>query len=321
MIRVLHGEDSYTISQEIRKIKSKLRLNDVVSSNVSIFDNHPVNFHEFLSTSKAIPFMSDRRIIIISNLLSKIENKVKSIPNEWLEFHKYIDEIPPTSEIIFVENIELKNNGVALNAIGDQCEVKTFQKMKGYELENWIKNKISELNAKASPNAIKRLLWMTSGDLFKLENEINKLSLYVEDREIMVADINTLIQSSRQSNIFLFIDAVMDKKPGVALNELYSIILDGVSIGQIINMLARQVRLLILCKDFLNKNLSREEIGKRIFINNDFVLEKTLSQSNRFDLESLSRIQKKLLSTDIYIKTGSMDQRTAVEILASDLSK
>jgi len=198
---------------------------------------------------------------------------------------------------------------------------KRLQKKKGYELESWIKNKILELNAKASPNAIKRLLWMTSGDLYTLENEINKLTLYVEDREIEVSDVNILISSSRQSNIFLFIDAVMDKKPGVALNELYSMILDGVSIGQIINMLARQVRLLILCKDFLNKNLSRDEIGKRIFINNDFVLEKTLSQSNRFDLESLSRIQKKLLSTDIYIKTGSMDQRTAVEILASDLSK
>tara|TARA_B100000401_G_C52740806_1_gene688239 strand:- start:199 stop:1164 length:966 start_codon:yes stop_codon:yes gene_type:complete len=321
MIRVFHGEDSYSISQEIRKIKSKLGLNDVISSNVSYFDNHPINFHEFLSTSKAIPFMSDRRIIIVSNLLSKIQNKVKSIPGEWLEFYKYIDEIPPTSEIFFVENIELKTNGIGLNSIGDQCEIKNFKKKKGYELESWIKNKILELNAKASPNAIKRLLWMTSGDLYTLENEINKLTLYVEDREIEVSDVNILISSSRQSNIFLFIDAVMDKKPGVALNELYSMILDGVSIGQIINMLARQVRLLILCKDFLNKNLSRDEIGKRIFINNNFVLEKTLSQSNRFDLENLIRIQNKLLSTDISIKTGSMDQRTAVEILASELSK
>ncbi|MBL01479.1 MAG: DNA polymerase III subunit delta [Chloroflexi bacterium] len=321
MIRVFHGEDSYTISQEIRKIKNKLGHRDIASSNVSIFDNHPINFHEFLSTSKAIPFMSDRRIIIISNLLSKIQNKVKSISDEWLEFYKYVDEIPPTSEVIFVENIELKNNGNGLNAVGDKCEVKVFQKKKGYELENWIKNKILESKAMASPNAIKKLSWITSGDLYRLENEINKLSLYVGDREINVSDVNKVISSSRQSNIFLFIDAVMDKKAGVALNELYSLILDGVSIGQIINMLARQVRLLILCKDLSSKNLSREDIGKRIFINNNFVLEKTLAQSNRFDFENLIRIQKQLLTTDISIKNGTMEQRAAVEILASELSK
>ncbi|MBA31002.1 MAG: DNA polymerase III subunit delta [Chloroflexi bacterium] len=321
MIRIFHGEDSYSISQEIRKIKQKLGQIDIASSNISIFETHPINFHEVISTSKAIPFMSDRRVIIISNLLTKIQNKVKSISEEWLEFHKYIDEIPPTSEIIFVENDELKNNGLGFSAVGDGCEVKIFKKKKGYELENWIKDKIAESNSKASPNAIKRLSWITGGDLYKLENEITKLSLYANDREINISDVNKLISSSRQSNIFLFIDAVMEKKAGVALNELYSLILDGVSISQIISMLARQVRLLILCKELSNKKLNKDEIGKRIFITNNFVLDKTITQSNRFSIHNLSKIQKKLLKTDISVKVGSMDERSAIEILASELSK
>ena len=45
MIRIFHGEDSYSISQEIRKIKQKLGQIDIASSNISIFETHPINFH------------------------------------------------------------------------------------------------------------------------------------------------------------------------------------------------------------------------------------------------------------------------------------
>jgi len=51
------------------------------------------------------------------------------------------------------------------------------------------------------------------------------------------------------------------------------------------------------------------------------VAEKGLRQSQNFSMEQLETIYRKLLETDLAIKTGQMDQVLALDLLIAGLSK
>ena len=53
---------------------------------------------------------------------------------------------------------------------------------------------------------------------------------------------------------------------------------------------------------------------------NSFVLNKTLGQTGRFSSDYLADTHRLLLSADLTIKTGQLNDRLALEILAGRLS-
>ena len=85
-------------------------------------------------------------------------------------------------------------------------------------------------------------------------------------------------------------------------------------------MLARQVRLLILTIELRQQGVHQDELGKRIGLTNQYALDKTMRQSANFGTDHLAKILRRLLSADLAIKQGQMDERLAVEILVGELS-
>ncbi len=88
----------------------------------------------------------------------------------------------------------------------------------------------------------------------------------------------------------------------------------------ILSMLARQVRLLILSIELRQQGVDQQELGKRIGLTNRYALDKTMRQSANFGTDHLANIMRRLLTADLAIKQGNMDERLAVEILVGELS-
>jgi len=153
-----------------------------------------------------------------------------------------------------------------------------------------------------------------------LDSEVQKLALFAGEREVTQSDVDEIVGNAREASIFEAVDAALEKRPGVAMRLMYDLIEGGTTVGSIISMLARQVRLTMMAGTLRAKGIDQADIGKRAGINNRYALEKTLRQASRFGPAYLTSVHRKLLEADLAIKTGEQDERLALELLVGRLA-
>ena len=320
MIRVLHGEDEYTRSEALLKIRASAGPPEVREPNTTVFEGRAIRLDDVIGAALIHPFMADRRVIIVHGVLTRMQKRDKSLGDGWRNLAESLGGLPATTELVFVEDVVLRENGLALKSVGPGASVQEFRRKQRGELELWIRDRFAKHGGSVERDAVARIGWLAGSDLRLLDQEIRKLSLYAGDREVTRADVDLMVPEAREASIFAAVDAVLERRSAVAMKLLYSLLAGGASVQYILSMLARQVRLLILAVELRKQGVPKEELGKRIGLTNRFALDKTIRQSASFGTEHLANIHRRLLAADLAIKQGEMDERLAVEILVGELS-
>jgi len=320
MIRVLHGEDEYARSEALVKIRESAAPPEVRDPNTTVFEGRGFKLNDVIGAAQFVPFMADRRVVIVYGVLGRIQKRDKSLGNEWRELTDRLSEIPATTELVFVEEVSLRDNGLALKSVGPSARIQQYRTMRRPELEIWVRDRFAFYGAKTNRDAVARIAWLAGMDTRLLDQEIKKLALYAGSREITSEDVDLMVSDAREANIFAAIDAVLERRPAVAMKLLYSLLSGGSTVQSILSMLARQVRLLILTIELQQQGVQSEELGKRIGLTNRYALDKTMRQSHNFGADHLANILRRLLAADLAIKQGEIDERLAVEILVGELS-
>ncbi len=84
-------------------------------------------------------------------------------------------------------------------------------------------------------------------------------------------------------------------------------------------MLSRQVRLIIRAKALAEEDKREPEIQRRLGLVSEFAVRRTLEQAKRYSWERLIAVHRKLLETDLAIKTGKYETDLALNILVTEL--
>lgn len=320
MIRVLHGEDEFSRSEALARIRASAGPPEVRDPNTTVFEGRSIRLDEVIGAARVVPFMADRRVVIVHGVLARMQKRDKSLGDGWQNLAEALSGLPATTEIVFVEDVRLRENGLAFKSVGPSANIQEFRRKQRGELEIWIRDRFAGHDASATRDAVARIAWLAGSDMRLLDQEIRKLSLYAGDRAVTRADVDLMVPEAREASIFAAVDAVLGQRPAVAMKLLYSLLSGGSSVQHILSMLARQVRLLILTVELRQQGVPQEELGKRIGLTNRFALDKTVRQSASFDAGRLANIHRRLLAADLAIKQGEMDERLAVEILVGELS-
>jgi DNA polymerase-3 subunit delta len=320
MIRVLHGEDEYARSEALVKIRESSGPEEVRDPNTTVFEGSGFKLNDVIGAAQVVPFMADRRVVIVHGVLGRMQKRDKSLGNEWRELTARLGDVPASTELVFIEEVSLRDNGLALKSVGPSARIQQYRTMRRPELEIWVRDRFGLYNAEVTRDAVSRIVWLAGSDTRLLDQEIKKLTLYAGDRKVNQDDVELMVTDAREANIFAAVDAVLEHRPAVAMRLLYSLLSGGSSVQSILSMLARQVRLLILTIELKQQGVDSEELGKRIGLTNQYALDKTIRQSINFGTEHLANILRRLLAADLAIKQGDLDERLAVEILVGELS-
>ncbi len=263
---------------------------------------------------------------------SKGGNKKRSKKEEIIL--KYLDNSQGNIEVFFIEKnspdkrsgiykriLELKNKNLA--------EIGEFSTPAGFQFDNWIKKRIEKLGGKISQEAVsafavslgkgfaqrdKKKKVIQSFDLWEANNEIEKLASYCWNREITKADVELLVESKVDMNIFKLIDSISLRNKSQAALLLSSQIEKGLSENYILTMLAYQFRNLLKVKSLLNQGMFSSEIAAETGMH-PFIVQKSVQQCRNFEIAKLKKIYKKLYDADVAIKTGKMDPRLTLDLL------
>ena len=85
-------------------------------------------------------------------------------------------------------------------------------------------------------------------------------------------------------------------------------------------MLVRQFRQLMLAQALLRDGMSAPQIGTQLGLSN-FPLRKIIEQATRFPADRLEAAYRRLLESDVAVKTGVLEADTALEMLIVALSE
>ena len=326
---LLYG-DSFLVPQAFGVLRAEARVADLLDANRHQLQGNQTKPAELFNLCNALPFMDPRRLVVVVGLLATQERRSSRSRGRtggsgpavrgmggWEELAKVIPQLPETTVLVFTDG-PLSDSNPLLRLMRPICQVQALVAPSGEALARWIKETAQLKGASISPAAIKRLTDLVGNDLWTLDQEIEKLSLYAFGRSIEERDVGALVPQVREANIFAAVDALIEGRPGVALRLLHQLQQDGRDVSNIIAMVERQLRLLALARDYMDNGVSQRDLGSRLGVSSQFVVRKTIDQARRLTQQEIAGQYRKLLEADLTVKRGLMDPDLALELLVAD---
>ena len=72
---IFHGDDDLRVEEEVGKLRAKISASPNADLNTAEFDGPQTSVGELLSAVMAYPFLSDKRLVIVRDLLAWITRK------------------------------------------------------------------------------------------------------------------------------------------------------------------------------------------------------------------------------------------------------
>ena len=329
MYYILHGEDEFTRSEQVNKFRKEMGDPQFADLNITWLDGRKTTVSEIGHTCDAMPFLLDKRLVIVEGLLTRLETRGKSesedSDNEQpasgaaKDLIAYLEHLPESTRLVFVEPKSLaKNNSVLkyADATRDkkQAHVKEFPKLKPRDLPAWIQKRVQLKNGKMELPAAHALADHIGADLRLLDNEIEKLITYQRGATVTANDVRELVAAVRESNVFDFVDALGKRQAKTALDLLHHQLEHGNDALPLFGMMVRQFRLLLQMKDLAMRGMTLDAANQQMKMH-PFAAQKMWEQSTNFSLPRLEEIYRRLLETDIAIKTGRSEPLVALDVL------
>ncbi len=327
MLYILLGQDDFSLHQSLEEIKAGICDQALLPANTTTFDGEKVTVDQLRTVCETVPFLAEKRLVIVRGLLERFEPKSKSNqgkkivsdqPNERKLLVACICEIPNNTILVLIDR-NIKSNNLLFRELSAKAEVRTFPLLRGAKLCQWIQRCVAEEGGSISPQAVDLMARLIGSDLWAMANEINKLILFTAGRRIEEEDVKTAVSHTQQASVFAMIDAILEFRAGVAEQLLQQLLQRGAAPAYLLVMLARQVQMIVRARELRNQGEPEVEIQNRLGLTSDFALRKTLEQANRYSLERLIDVYHKLLEADLAIKTGKYEGELALNILIAEL--
>ena len=327
VIYFLHGEDEYAIAQTLTDLEKRLGDQATAEMNTSRLDGATYDLDKLLSVASAMPFLAKRRLVILSDLLGRLNN-----PPAQKKFQEQLAKIPATTALILVENRKLisdkdRREGKKhwlerwAESQGERALVKYYPLPKGPELTGRIQEMARKAGGQIDPEAANLLADLVDGDLRLAFQEVQKLLAYVNySRAVEPDDVQMVTADVGQGDVFVLVDAMGNRDGKKAQNMLHRL-LEYQDYFAIFGMVVRQFRFLILAREILDGGGSKDEIvrGLKLY-SNAWLADRLMLQARRFTAADLAGIYRRLLEVDQAVKTSQMPGDLALEMLVASLT-
>lgn len=301
MVYLLYGINEFAIQKEIEKITK-----DFDKMNISKYDLAEDEIKDVINDAETFSMFADKKVVIAEN--ATIFTSSGSGDLETLE--NYLAHINTSTILIFTINEEKV----------DERKKITKKIKKDYKLISFNQNETPNSLVKSLLNGynitssnINLLIDRVGTNSLILENEVNKIKLYKDDKTITKEDILNLTTKRPEIDIFKLIDDIVMKNKDEAL-EIYNEMLKvNEEPLKIVILLASQFRLMYQAKELAKKGYSEKNISELLKVH-PYRVKLALQKGKKYKAETLLNYLNTLADIDIAIKTGKTDKNLALEL-------
>lgn len=349
-VYILRGDDREKIESLIRQFFDQLGSPDMAEMNTTRLDGKNVDLNDLRAAGFALPFLADRRLVIVEDALDRVvrEDSAKKGGKKETEekgtsqrekFLVFLDSLPPSTALVLVIPDQKKNknrNGVwesewvTLNPkhwlirwsqeAGTRVAIVDCLLPAERDMARWIEDKAHALGGGFTNKAAQVLAHYVGNNTQRAAQEINKLLTYVNnERQVTDADVEILCANEMQASIFKMVEAIGHRN-GKEASKLFHLLLEELDFTrELFPLVINQFRLLIQAREILDLGGTQRDLyGIHGLL--PFLVPKIFAQAQNFDLPTLEMIHHHLLEIDLGAKTGRMPGEVAMDLLIARLS-
>ena len=343
MFWILHGEDEFQRSEFLAKLKMELGDPAMLELNTTVLDGRRVTLAQIAHAADSIPFLGNKRLVIVEGLLSRLAAGKKQDKTESgkAEAHPaaqglaqglrdYVQRAPDSTLLVFVESGSLPANHALrplLQSNAPAGKIRQFRSLSAMRkdgpglLAEWIKNRAKSKGIELTPDSLRLLATFVGYDLRLMDQELEKLSVYTgEQKKVTAAEVRLLVTYVREADIFEMVDALGRREHRRAIVLLHQMLDEGKPALYLLTMIVRQFRIILQVKELAALGMSGPDISSELGLH-EFVVKKGTLQARSFTFEQLTRIYDLLAVTDESIKTGKLHEVVALDLLIAEIGQ
>jgi DNA polymerase-3 subunit delta len=329
LLYILLGQDDFSLNHSLEEIKKTIGDQTLLVANTTTLDGQQITLDQLRTVCETVPFLAERRLVIVNGLLERFEPKGKSsrrgknthVTNQQDEYKSlaaYITKIPDSTILVLIDG-KIRSDNPLFTELSVKAEVRSFPPLKDTKLRQWIQRYVAKDGGSISPQAVNLIAKLVGSNLWTMSNEINKLLLFTSGRRIEEEDVNLVVSCVQEANVFTMVDAILGFKAKAAQQSLQQLLHRGTAPSYLLVMLSRQVQMIVRARELRNQREPKTEIQNRLGLTSEFALRRTLEQADRYSWERLKQVYHKLLEADLRIKTGRYDAELTLNILIAEL--
>ncbi len=286
----------------------KVKLHNVIEEfrhfNYSSFKYEAnFNFENLFEICNTIPMMQEKRIVVLENCLFLKSDGDKKEQIEKLK--ELIRNLPKECVLIcyYIYQEQDKNKDVLgdFQKFGQTCKI---NQLRGEEFYKEVRNIFQKHKIEIDNSLLVYFCDKILNDFFHIENEIFKLKMFLNGRKISKNDVDEVISRSFEHNVFLFINAILDKNLKSSLKIFKELMQNGKEFNYIFSMINNQFVKFLDISIFIKSGLNSKEIIKRTRIN-QYVLNNFLRLSKKYSVREIVDIIDGFVNMDYNSRKNS----------------
>jgi DNA polymerase-3 subunit delta len=325
---LFYGEEELLKREAVSKIKELVVPPSMEELNFTVIDGSRATAEKIADAVETLPFMSDKRMILIKDINLSATGKDRLRQEELDGLERCLQNIPDYSCVVITTKYNVDMRTRLVKSIKENGAVIEFSRLKPGLFEKWVKRQFDNRCKKLKPVVLKRFveqvayLDKNSGKtLDDVINEIDKLSEFCKGKDyIDEEDIQAVIPKSLELNIFKLVDSVGYRNTAAAIKLLEDMKLAGEPALKVLFMIARQFRLLYQAACLKDAGYSSKAIASKLRIQ-PFVVTSLLKQLDNFTRKDLGEAIRACSGIDVRIKTGKVEPWLALELLIASLGE
>lgn len=307
------GEEDFLKEEAIRRIKAALVDSITQNFNLDVFYGGEGEVTRVVNVASSPPLLAQRRLVILKEI-----NRLS--PSDRRVLLSYVQNPSPTTCLLLVgPKVDLEKG--FFRQLSQQTVTVIFWRLFEEQIPDWIRERVREKGKRISSQAAGLLQEKVGNDLWTLDNEIEKLMLYVGPREqIELEDVNLVTGGWRMDTVFNLSDAIGDRDLVRALHVLGQLLESGESPTVLVTMLTQYFASLLRVKELDKASKSPQEVARLANIR-AFLIKDYIRRARNFSLSELKQAFELLLEADTRLKSGYQSPKMVMELLVYGLCK
>lgn len=270
---------------------------------------------QIIAAAETLPFLSDRRLVVVKESAMLTGGKAKGYDEaaSARRLDEYLNAPAPHSTVVFYVRGKVDARKKLCAALRKKAAAVTFAQPDDVELTKWIAKRLAMTGKRIEAATCKALIYSVGRDMTLLANELDKLSAYAGDREVVgIADIDAVCTRATEARVFDLATALMLGEGARAFAMLSTLLREGESRLMLLTLLGRQARQASYAKWMAAQGQGQGAIAATIGVP-IFAVEKTLHVARRYTDEQLGDIAQLCMETEFEVKSGALPENGSLE--------
>jgi DNA polymerase-3 subunit delta len=304
-VYLIYGSEELLLERAVKRLRDRLAAVADLDFNLEAFDGSSTSADAILGAANTMPFMSDRRLVIVHGV-----DKLEASDLESLA--AYARDPAPSTCLVLVAT-KIARNSKLYRAVAANGVAYEYAAPKRSEYAGEVVKMLQSRGKRISHSAAQSLVERVGRDLLRLDTEAGKLAAYVGDTGVISEeDVSQAVAAGAAASVFELTDAVGERDTRLALQLLVRLMDGGESPLGIHAMLTRHVRALVGARALGERGMGPEALAAELGMA-PWLARNAAHQASHFEPAELARAIAGLADAEEQMKTSAADAGLVLE--------